>query len=316
MPPLRSSSFAGQAELHMPELPEVETIKLGLQKYLVGHIIESVDVRLKKIVQGDIEHVVGAQVTGVERFGKGLVIELDNGYSIAVHIKLTGQLVYRDKRVSEVSRVSGISGGEGKIKVIKGTYSTLPNKWTHVIFKLNKNAVLYYNDFRQFGWIRIDQKSKIKEQSFFKDLGPELPMDPKDQRETLTLEQFQAILSKSRTAIKPLLMDQKKIGGIGNIYANDGLFLAKINPKRPANSLTPAETKTLYDSLLVVLRRGLKYGGASELSYINALGEEGSYQKHFLVYAQQGKPCQVCGTPIEKYMLAGRGTYVCPSCQK
>ncbi len=296
----------------MPELPEVETIRLGLQKYLVGHTIEDVEVRLEKIVQGEIEHIIGAKVTKVERFGKGLVIELDNGYSIAIHIKLTGQLVYMDES----------NHPPKEIKVIKGTYSTLPNKWTHVIFKLKaesekgKAAYLYYNDFRQFGWIKIVPPGELQKLVFFKELGPELPMDPSDKKGTITLEKFEEILSKSKTAIKVLLMDQKKIGGIGNIYANDGLFLAKIDPKRPANSLTENEVKILYESLLEVLRKGLKYGGASELSYINALGQEGSYQKHFLVYGRQGQPCKVCGTLLEKYMLAGRGTYVCLACQK
>ena len=126
----------------MPELPEVETIRRGLEEYLVGHTIVSVDVKLPQIVQGDTADIVGAKVTQVRRFGKGLVIDLDNAYSIAVHIKLTGQLVFVNDKTPE------------KVKVIKGTYSTLPAKSTHVVFHLDKNGKLFYNDFRQFGWIK------------------------------------------------------------------------------------------------------------------------------------------------------------------
>lgn len=283
----------------MPELPEVETIRLGLQKYLVGHTIESVDVWLKKMVSGETKDILGAKVTQVKRFGKGLVIELSNNYSIAIHIKLTGQLIYQDASHHPPKEV----------KVIKGTYGSLPNKWTHVIFHLDKKATLYYNDFRQFGWIKIIKTADIQTLPFFKELGPEFFHD-------LDLEKFTTIIKKSKTVIKPLLMDQKKMSGLGNIYANDGLFVAGIDPRRKASTLSDAEIKKLYESLEHVLKKGLETGGASELSYVNALGEEGGYQNHFQVYGQDGKPCKKCGTKIEKTMLGGRGTYFCPKCQR
>ena len=132
----------------------------------------------------------------------------------------------------------------------------------------------------------------------------------------MLLKQFNNIISKSNIPIKVLLMDQKRISGIGNIYANEALFLAGIDPKRAAGSLTSKEVEDLYNALLTVLKRGLEYGGASELTYVNALGGEGEYQKHFLVYAQNRKPCKKCGTKIEKIKLGGRGTYFCPECQK
>ncbi len=303
----------------MPELPEVETIRLGLQKYLVGvkprgghatlrgHKIVGVEVKLKKIVTGDtstslsasIQHVIGSRIIGVRRFGKGLVIDLDNNYCIAIHIKLTGQLIYTDKNKKPPK----------EIKVIKDMHSSLPNKWTHVIFSLDRGAMLYYNDFRQFGWIKILKKDDLKTLEFFRDLGPEFFKD-------LTIEKFSKILSKSKIAIKPLLMDQKKMSGLGNIYANDGLNLAKIDPRRSASSLNKNEVQTLFHALEKVLKNGLKYGGASELSYVNALGQEGSYQNHFLVYGREGKPCKNCGTILKKIKLAGRGTYFCPKCQR
>jgi formamidopyrimidine-DNA glycosylase len=273
-----------------------------LQKYLIGHKIESVEVRLKKMLSGEPKDIIGEKIMGVRRFGKGLVIDLDNGYSIAIHIKLTGQLIYRGSRVSRVPRVSQEKVG------------TVPNKFTHVIFKLNRGGVLYYNDMRQFGWIKIVKTKDLKTISFFKDLGPE-PL-PSSGQAALTFEMFKQITSKSNLAIKPLIMDQKKIGGIGNIYANDGLFDAALDPRRKAKSLKPEEIKKLYSSLLKVLKKGLENGGASELNYVNALGQEGKYQHHFLAYARDGEKCVRCGKIMKKIPLGGRGTYFCKKCQK
>ena len=282
----------------------METIRLGLQKYLVGHKIIDVEVRLKKMVTGDPKNIIGAKVKSVERFGKGLVINLNNGYSIAAHIKLTGQFVYRDSITS-------------KLKMSSKVGKEIPNKFTHVIFKLDKNANLYYNDIRQFGWIKVLKTKDLKTIPFFKDLGPEPPVaKAMEGQALLTFNKFKEIISKSSVAIKSLLLDQKKIGGIGNIYANDGLFEAKINPRRKAKTLTDLEIKKLYDSILKVLKKGLENGGASELNYVNALGQEGKYQHHFLAYGQDGKPCVRCGTVMKKITLGGRGTYFCPVCQK
>ena len=293
----------------MPELPEVETIRLGLQKYIVGvkprsghatirgKTIENVEVRLKKIVSGDTKNIIGGKVVDVRRFGKGLVIDLDNNYSIAIHIKLTGQLIYRGGDVPKDLHQSIKVGGE------------LPNKFTHVIFKLNKGSILYYNDLRQFGWIKIVKTEDIKNLPFFKELGPEFLSN-------LTMKQFNNIVSSSNTPIKPLLMDQKKMSGVGNIYANDALFEARIDPRRKAKDLSGNEIKRLYNAILKVLKMGLEYGGASDLSFVNALGQEGGYQNHFLVYGRKKEPCRVCKSPIQKIKLGGRGTYFCSKCQR
>ena len=284
----------------MPELPEVETIRRGLQKHIVGHRIEQVEVRLKKILTGDLQHIIGAEIILVERFGKGLVITLDNGYSMAIHIKMTGQLIYRGPEVEKNFHPSLKIGGQ------------IPNKFTHVIFTLKSQghpAFLYYNDIRQFGWIKIVKKEEVKQLPFFKELGPEPLKD-------LTQEMLTRIIWASRGPIKPLLMDQKKIGGIGNIYANDALFQAKIDPRRKASSLSAIEIQQLFIAIEAVLRKSLSYGGASEVNFVNALGEDGGYQDHFLVYGREGEPCQVCQTHIMKTRQAGRGTFYCPLCQR
>lgn len=283
----------------MPELPEVETIKIGLQKYLIGKTIESVEVRLRKQLQGDTKDIIGATIIGVERYGKGLVISLSNGYCLAIHIKMTGQLVYRDEEVTN-----------------EGKFVKVPDKYTHVIFKLKTEnekqrkgeAYLYYNDLRQFGWIKIVSQEDLKKVVFFKELGPEPLKD-------LTGEKFARILQTS-TKIKPLLMDQKKISGVGNIYANDALYLARIDPRRKANTLSREEVNTLFRAITTVLKKGIKEGGSSENTYVNAVGTQGNYQKYSLVYGKERETCPNCGIAIQKIMLAGRGTYFCSSCQK
>lgn len=279
----------------MPELPEVETIRRGLEKYLVGHTIRDVEIRLHKVVSGETKNIIGSKIKKVIRFGKGLVIELSNDYVIAIHIKLTGQLIYQ--------------GPDAPAEVSKEKVGTLPNKFTHVIFHLDKKGLLYYNDMRQFGWIKILPLSDLTKLPFFKDLGPDILSN-------VTIEKFSNILKKAKTAVKILLLDQKKFSGIGNIYANDALWLAKISPKRSASSLSDKEIKLLYDSILHVLQKGLSEGGASELTFVNAVGKMGNYQNHMLVYGKNGQKCARCGTIITKYMLGSRGTYVCQHCQK
>lgn len=288
----------------MPELPEVETIRLGLQKYLVGHKITAVDVKLKRIFSGNPKDIIGSKIIKVERFGKGLVIEFENGYALAIHIKMTGQLIYNDLTFRRDKNIQISSDKVGQI----------PNKYTHVIFTLDQDAMLYYNDIRQFGWLKIVKRSEIKNLPFFKALGPE-PI-PSSGQKALSYEEFEEILSNSNLSVKPLIMDQKRIGGIGNIYANDALFLAGIDPRRKAKEVNKIEAKKLFDAILEVLNRGLKYGGASELTFVNAIGGEGKYQNHFLAYGKNKEKCSICGTNMEKIFLGGRGTFFCPGHQK
>lgn len=268
----------------MPELPEVETIRLGLKKFVVGHTIKNIELRLPKQFRGDPSLAIGGKITGVRRYGKGLVIDLDNGYSLAVHVKMTGQLIF-----SHLPLVIG--------------------KYTHVIFHLDNDNALLYNDMRQFGWIHVLPTSEVGNLPFFKRLGKEPLKD-------LTFQDFKAILQKYKTPIKLLIMDQTRIAGVGNIYANDALYLAKIHPKRPAASLNTKEQRALFDAIEQVLRKGIEVGGASEWHYVDVLGGKGQYQNFFQVYRKNGKPCPQCGALIEKLVLGGRGTFFCPICQR
>lgn len=289
----------------MPELPEVESIKLQLSKYLTGHKIISVDVGSRKIFQGDEKKIIGGKVTGTRRFGKVSVIDLDNGYSILTHVKLTGQYIYRGPNLPNPKNLSTkVTGG-------------VPGVHTHVIFNLSRGGKLYYNDVRRFGWIKVVRSDEVENEKFISKLGPEPFGSAKGKPSLLTIDLFKKILSKTSRNIKVVLMDQTKIGGVGNIYANDALWLSKINPKTPANLLDKKSSKLLFDAVHSVLKEGIKYGGASELAFVTPDGTEGSYQKHTLVYGHDGEPCERCHKAIiKKIFLNGRGTYFCPVCQK
>ena len=290
----------------MPELPEVETTKLQLQKYLIGHKIEDIDVRYRKKFEGDEKKLTGGRIVEIRRFGKVQSIDLDNGYSILVHIKLTGQLIYRGPNLKTTPHISK--------KVIGG----LEGKHTHIIFHLDQGGKLYYNDVRKFGWIRLVESKQVTSDKFIGKLGPEPQVAQGSAgRSPLTLEMFRSILSKSSRPIKILLMDQSKISGVGNIYANDALWLAKISPRIPAKELNNEAIEQLYEAIHKVLKAGLKYGGASELAFVTPDGSEGKYQDHTLVYGREGEPCERCHkAEIQKFFLSGRGTYFCPNCQK
>jgi formamidopyrimidine-DNA glycosylase len=231
-------------------------------------------------------------------------MDLDNGYSILTHVKLTGQYIYRGPNLPNPKPLSAkVTGG------VSGPY-------TLVIFNLDHGGELYYNDVRRFGWIRVEKTEDVPKEKFIVKLGPEPPVTKSFTGKELTPEIFKEILSKSARPIKIILMDQEKMGGVGNIYANDALWLAKINPKTPANSLDDKSAKDLYDAVISVLKEGIKYGGASELAFVTPDGTEGDYQKHTLAYGREGDVCERCHkATFKKFFLGGRGTYFCPVCQ-
>lgn len=305
----------------MPELPEVETIRKGLQKYLVGHRIENVEIRLPKMFIGAVENCVGATIVAARRFGKGLVIDLSNGYSIAVHVKMTGQLVFSNQSlvvgrhthvIFKLSYPNPVIPSEA---IAKSRNLSTKHKMKKIppLSKVGRDdshvAYLSYNDMRQFGWIKVIKTAEVSQLPFFKALGLEPLKD-------LTKEKFTEIVHKSKAPIKTLLMDQTKIAGIGNIYANDALYRAKIHPTRPAMSLSEKEITLLFESIEFVLKKGIEVGGASEWHYVDVLGGKGKYQNFFLVYRKTGQSCKRCGTPIASMRLGGRGTFYCPKCQK
>lgn len=265
----------------MPELPEVETIKRELEKTVLGKKITEVCVHRAVVIrQPSAEKfkkgLTGAGIKNILRKAKVLILELSNGKSLVIHLKMTGQLVYP---------------GNGKV--------------SRVSFCLSDGKMLDFNDQRLFAELRLmDDWHPLK---FIQELGPE-PFD-------LTAQHFKEMLAKKKTKVKPLLLDQTFISGIGNLYAAEALFRAKINPERPAAGLSDKEKELLLKEIKETLSEAIKYKGSSVDQYVQLSGEPGDYARYHKVYGREGKPCLICKTPIKRIALGGRGTYFCPRCQ-
>jgi len=292
----------------MPELPEVETIKRTLQKAIVGKTIKNIEVRKAKIFQGRPQEVIGRKIEGIERRGKMLIIKLSGDKALVIHFKLTGQMVWAEENSKfEIRNSKFVVLGHP----IPFAGTELPAKTTHVIFEIN-GGKLFYNDLRQFGWIKVISNIKYQISNIVGELGAE-PFDKE-----FTTEYLQQIFSRSSKPIKLVLMDQSKIAGVGNIYANEALFEAGILPTKPAKRLRNEEIEKLRGAIIKVLEEGIKYGGSSakDEAYIKPTGEPGSYQQHFRVYQRAGEKCRKCGAIIKRINLGGRGTFFCPNCQE
>jgi formamidopyrimidine-DNA glycosylase len=282
----------------MPELPEVETIRRQLSLELVGKKIAKVDVLREKSFGGDARKMKGWIVDEVGR--KAKVIEISfKGINVVmiIHLKMTGQLVFVDGK-------KRVAGGHPTADWIK----ELPSKHTRVVIDFTNGSKLFFNDMRVFGWMRLVDKEKYE-----KEIRKTAP-DVTDKE--FSLQYFSDLVKKTNKAVKLLLVDQEKIGGVGNIYANDALYLAKVMPNRKANSLSNLEIINLLASIREVINKGIKYGGASAANYVDTKGMGGTYQEHFLVYQKDGEKCNKCGGKIQKMKIGGRGTFFCPKCQK
>jgi formamidopyrimidine-DNA glycosylase len=281
----------------MPELPEVETIRRQLNEVLVGKTISKVEVLRQKSFGGDPITLKGWVVEKIDR--KSKIIEIyfkDREEIIIVHLKMTGQLVFLDGN-------KRIVGGHPTADWVK----ELPSKHTRVIMEFSDKSKLFFNDMRVFGWMRMIEKEKYENE--MRKTAPDVT------EKEFSLEYLKIVLKKSGKAVKLVLMDQEKIGGVGNIYANDALYLAKVLPSRKANSLSGKEIINLLPSIREVINKGIKYGGASAANYVDTKGMGGTYQDHFLVYKKEGQLCKICKGKIQKMKIGGRGTFYCPNCQ-
>jgi formamidopyrimidine-DNA glycosylase len=266
----------------MPELPEVETIKRELEKAVLGKKITEVCVHNPAVIRQPAvdkfkKGLEGVTFKNILRKAKVLILELSSGKSLVIHLKMTGQLIYP---------------GNGKK--------------TRVSFKLSDGKALDFNDQRLFAELRLlDDWHALK---FIQRLGPE-PFD-------LTVDKFKEMLASKKTKIKPLLMDQTFISGVGNLYVAEALFRAKIHPERPAVSLSDKEKENLFKEIKDTLNEAIQHKGSSVDQYLQLSGEAGDYAKYHKVYGREGKPCLVCKTAVKRISLGGRGTYFCPKCQK
>lgn len=288
----------------MPELPEVETIKLGLSIFLPKKVVTKVWHDWPKSFpnsEADVnQFLIGAKIVGVKRRAKVLLIELDTKHSLIIHLKMTGQLVYR----SEKERF-----GAGHPS--KSLISELPVKSTRVIIDFRDGSKLFFNDQRKFGWIRLIPTAEIPNIDFFKKVGPEpLSSDFKPS------EFRKQIRRRKNSSIKAVILDQTVIAGVGNIYADESLWGAKIHPSTLVRDLSDAKLNKLFDEIRSILQLSIDKGGSSDRNYVDAEGKKGSYLDFARVFRREGQPCPRCGTIVSKIRVAGRGTHVCPKCQK
>ena len=294
----------------MPELPEVETIRRQLLKEVIGKKIKKAEIKLPKLIffqgkKGDVKNfqkiLSGAVIKKTERRAKILIITFFNGYALFIHLKLTGQLIYQTKN--------------GKIK--RGGHpwprrdTPVPNKWTHIVIHFTDGSKIYFNDLRQFGYMKIVRSQEINQQPEIKKLGPE-PLTDK-----FTLNKFKEILSRRpKKKIKALLIDQDAIAGIGNIYSDEVLFYAGVLPTRPAGKLTPKQAEKLYQGIKTILKKAILKGGSSVDNYVMLSGKKGGFEPYLMVYGREEKKCKKCGALIKRMKIGGRSAHYCEKCQR
>ena len=280
----------------MPELPEVETIRRGLD-FIVGKNIKNVIIFCEKSFIGEKKMVENQKVIRLRRRGKALLIDLENEKTLMIHLRMTGQLIYRGHE--------NFAGGHPTDSFI----NELPDKHTRVEidFELGK---LFFNDQRKFGFIKVLDTAVVEDDKFIKTLAKE-PFE-------ITLEEFQKNLMRHKNqAIKATILDQKVIAGVGNIYADEALFLSRIHPARKTESLSSEEIKNLLLSINQTMQASIDAGGSTMKTYVKADGTKGDYLKLFAnVFNRENQPCKKCQTKIIKTRVAGRGTHLCPNCQK
>ena len=274
----------------MPEMPEVEIIRRYLDTQVAGKTIMNLDIRLPRMikwpnVEGFRALVTGRTIKAMNRRGKYLLMELDNDSKVVFHLRMTGRLVYEP--TGETS-----------------------DHHARVIFHLQDGASLVYGDTRTLGTIHGLKPQELGMLKGLAEMGPE-PLSAE-----FTAEYLDKTAKQRKVAIKSFLLNQKYIGGIGNIYADEALFLAGIHPLRPANSLTQAECSSLWESVNRVIAAGIADGGTTFRDYQNGEGGKGSHQEHLYVYGRKGEQCRNCGAVIERITVGGRGTHFCPKCQE
>lgn len=286
----------------MPELSEVETVVRGLNKFLVGHRILSFKFDWPKTLKTPIEiiqkEVIGSTVLGARRRAKLVIIDLSSGYSLLIHLKMTGQVVYRSPKVN-------YGAGHPNDSLV----SKLPDSTTRIEMELDGQADLFFNDQRKFGWVELVPTAEHHLHTFISSLGPEpLEIGAKDF--------IEALRRYPGGQIKAKLLDQSVLAGVGNIYADESLWATKIHPKTKIGSLGDEKLEELFIALVDVLRLSISLGGSSSKNYVKVDGRVGLYLTFANAYKREGQPCKRCGTELIRIVAAGRGTRICPKCQK
>ena len=287
----------------MPELPEVETVVRGLNRLILKKKITQVKHDWPKSfpnLEKDVnDFMIGAEIFKVQRRGKAIIIKLNNGWALVTHLRMTGQMVYRGEE----------NWGAGHPN--DDFLNDLPNKSTRVEIDFEDKTKLFFNDQRKFGYMKLLPEPEIEELSFFQKLGPE-PLE-----DNFTVEIFkERLLRKKNSLIKPTILDQSVIAGVGNIYADEALWRAKIHPETRIKDFLNVDFKNLHESIRFVMNKSIEKGGSTDRNYVNADGSRGNYLEYAAVYHKNGQPCKRCGTEISKIRVGGRGTHFCENCQK
>ncbi len=297
----------------MPELPEVETIRRGLEKCILGKAgkVKEIEVFEKKSFLGEKEKILGEGVVGFSRRGKALIIHFANNYSVIIHLRMTGQLIWRENYSSgdiiskEELIEKSFAGGHPNDNFL----AELPNKQTRVLVEF-ESGTLFFNDQRKFGFFKVVKTEDVEADSFIRKLA-------KEPWEMTGEELFEKLQRHKGAAIKTVILDQSVICGLGNIYADEALFFSGINPKRKAGSLTREEAEKLVLGARTVMERSLEAGGSTIRNYVKSDGSKGDYLELFAeVFNREGEPCKRCGEKIVKTKVSGRGTHFCPNCQR
>lgn len=286
----------------MPELPEVETIRRDLASRIVKDKVTAVEIRDTKTVKNTAlsfrSLVAGKKVVNIDRKGKLLALELDSGKYILVHLKMTGQLIWKSKHKI-------VAGGHS----FNDSACNFSERFTRLVLTFSSGGKLYFNDMRRFGYVKVVTKEE-KEKVFVHNFGPE-PLTKE-----FTSEAFGKLFIKRTTNIKALLLNQKLIAGLGNIYVDETLFAAGIRPTRRANTLTKLEIAKLYREINRIIALAIKHRGTTFYSFVDCEGEKGSFVHLLKVYDRAGEKCVKCGGTVSKTRVAGRGTHYCPKCQR
>lgn len=287
----------------MPELPEVETVRRGLTRLIVGKKIVGVKHDWAKSfpnTQGDVaQFLIGSQIKTVRRRAKVLLIDLSSNYTLVIHLKMTGQLVYRGSENFGAGHPSDSLVGK------------LPDRSTRVEFDFADDSKLFFNDQRKFGWVKLIPTIEVPNIDFMRRVGPE-PLESDFTPEIL----FARLQRRKKSSIKAALLDQTVLAGIGNIYADEALWGAKIHPAILGGELSKKQVKTLYNEIVSVLKLAIQKGGSTDRNYVNAEGKKGSYIEFAKVFRRENLPCPRCGSTIIKTRVASRGTHLCPVCQE
>ena len=273
----------------MPELPEVETIRTGLEPHLVGRTFESVEISDQRLTRPQDPREVAAELHGesvaaVERRGKYLVVRFETGRVLLVHLRMTGSLLHAPR---------GVAADDAYVRAV---------------VRLDNGSDVAYRDVRRFGTWLLLEPGELDQY-----LGERIGREPLGRG--LTARSLADRLARRRAPLKAVVLDQRVFAGVGNIYADEALWWARLHPLRPANELSPDELRALVRGIRRALRRGIARHGATLRDYRNADGAEGGMQTEFRVYGRAGEPCSRCGHPIEKTRAGGRGTWFCPNCQ-